>query len=36
MMNGAMAIPNLIGLLLLSRVIREETRSYLARHRKRS
>jgi AGCS family alanine or glycine:cation symporter len=34
-MNGAMAIPNLIGLLLLSRVITEETRSYLARHRKR-
>jgi AGCS family alanine or glycine:cation symporter len=36
MMNGAMAIPNLIGLLLLSRVITEETRSYLARHRTES
>jgi AGCS family alanine or glycine:cation symporter len=28
MMNGMMAIPNLIGLLLLSRIVRQETDSY--------
>ena len=28
LMNGMMAIPNLIGLLLLSRVIKEETDRY--------
>ena len=28
LMNGLMAIPNLIGILLLSRVVREETRRY--------
>jgi AGCS family alanine or glycine:cation symporter len=28
LMNGMMAIPNLVGLLLLSRVIREETARY--------
>ncbi|HUO84297.1 MAG TPA: sodium:alanine symporter family protein [Thermoanaerobaculia bacterium] len=32
-MNGLMAIPNLIGLLLLSGVIAAETRSYLERER---
>ncbi|UCE85976.1 MAG: sodium:alanine symporter family protein [Deltaproteobacteria bacterium] len=31
-MNGAMAIPNLIGLLLLSGVVARETRGYFARH----
>ena len=31
-MNGAMAIPNLIGLLILSRVVSRETRDYFARH----
>src|SRR5690606_9838165 len=30
-MNGAMAIPNLIGLLLLSGVVARETRAYFAR-----
>ena len=28
-MNGMMAIPNLIGLLLLSKVIKQETDRYL-------
>jgi AGCS family alanine or glycine:cation symporter len=28
-MNGAMAIPNLIGLLLLSGVVARETKAYL-------
>ena len=32
-MNGAMALPNLIGLLLLSRIVVKETEQYLARHR---
>jgi AGCS family alanine or glycine:cation symporter len=32
-MNGLMALPNLIGLLLLSGVIARETRSYLERTR---
>jgi len=32
-MNGLMALPNLIGLLLLSGVIAAETRGYLARNR---
>ncbi|MEZ5333050.1 MAG: sodium:alanine symporter family protein [Thermoanaerobaculia bacterium] len=32
-MNGLMALPNLVGLLLLSGVIASETRSYLARNR---
>jgi AGCS family alanine or glycine:cation symporter len=32
-MNGAMAIPNLIGLLLLSGVVTRETKAYLARRR---
>lgn len=32
MMNGAMAIPNLIGLLLLSPLIVRETKGYFARH----
>ena len=31
--NGLMALPNLIGLLLLSGVVAAETRSYFARHR---
>jgi len=31
-MNGLMAVPNLIGLLLLSGVAAEETRKYLERH----
>jgi AGCS family alanine or glycine:cation symporter len=35
-MNGAMAIPNLLGLLLLSGVVARETRAYLARHPTRS
>jgi AGCS family alanine or glycine:cation symporter len=35
-MNGAMAIPNLLGLLLLSGVVARETRAYLARHPRRS
>lgn len=33
MMNGMMAIPNLIGLLLLSGVVRSEAASYFARRR---
>lgn len=32
-MNGLMALPNLVGLLLLSGVIAAETRSYFQRHR---
>ena len=32
-MNGLMALPNLIGLLLLSGVIAAETKGYLARDR---
>ncbi len=32
-MNGLMALPNLIGLLLLSGVVASETRSYFSRHR---
>lgn len=32
-MNGAMAFPNLVGLLLLSGVVAKETREYLARRR---
>ena len=32
-MNGAMAFPNLVGLLLLSGVVARETREYLARRR---
>lgn len=32
-MNGAMALPNLIGLLLLSRIVVKETQQYLARDR---
>ncbi|HSN69515.1 MAG TPA: alanine:cation symporter family protein, partial [Thermoanaerobaculia bacterium] len=32
-MNGLMALPNLIGLLLLSGVIAAETRGYLKRHK---
>lgn len=32
-MNGAMAIPNLIGLILLSRLVARETRAYLALQR---
>ncbi|MBI4540797.1 MAG: sodium:alanine symporter family protein [Gemmatimonadetes bacterium] len=35
-MNGAMAIPNLIGLLLLSRVIASETRGYFTRFPRRA
>jgi AGCS family alanine or glycine:cation symporter len=31
LMNGLMAFPNLVGLLLLSGVIARETRRYLAR-----
>ena len=31
-MNGAMAFPNLIGLILLSGVVAKETRDYFARH----
>ncbi|UCF69011.1 MAG: amino acid carrier protein, partial [Acidobacteriota bacterium] len=33
-MNGLMALPNLVGLLLLSGVIARETRSYFDRHRR--
>jgi alanine or glycine:cation symporter, AGCS family len=33
LMNGLMALPNLIGLLLLSGIITKETRAYLARER---
>lgn len=33
MMNGAMAFPNLVGLLLLSGVVAKETRDYFARQR---
>jgi AGCS family alanine or glycine:cation symporter len=29
-MNGAMAVPNLIGVLLLSRIVAHETRDFLA------
>lgn len=32
-MNGAMALPNLIGLLILSPIVARETREYLARKR---
>ncbi len=32
-MNGAMAFPNLIGLLILSGVVARETREYFVRHR---
>jgi AGCS family alanine or glycine:cation symporter len=32
-MNGAMAIPNLIGLLVLSGVVAKETREYLERRK---
>lgn len=32
-MNGAMAFPNLIGLILLSGIVARETRSYFERHR---
>jgi alanine or glycine:cation symporter, AGCS family len=32
LMNGLMALPNLVGLLLLSGVIASETRSYFSRH----
>ena len=32
-MNGLMALPNLVGLLLLSGVVARETRSFLARSR---
>jgi AGCS family alanine or glycine:cation symporter len=35
-MNGLMALPNLIGLLLLSGVVTAETRSYFERQRSRS
>ena len=31
-MNGLMALPNLIGLLLLSGLVFRETRSYFNRH----
>jgi AGCS family alanine or glycine:cation symporter len=31
-MNGLMAFPNLIGLLLLSGVVWRETRAYFTRH----
>jgi AGCS family alanine or glycine:cation symporter len=31
LMNGWMALPNLVGLLLLSNVIVDETRSYFSR-----
>jgi AGCS family alanine or glycine:cation symporter len=31
-MNGLMAFPNLVGLLLLSGFVVRETRSYLSRH----
>jgi AGCS family alanine or glycine:cation symporter len=34
-MNGAMAFPNLVGLLLLSGVVARETREYFARHPKK-
>ena len=34
LMNGMMAIPNIIGLLLLSHVVREETRRYFSSPRK--
>ena len=32
-MNGLMALPNLIGLLLLSGLVARETREYLRRER---
>jgi len=31
LMNGMMAIPNIIGLLLLAHVVKEETRRYFNR-----
>lgn len=36
LMNGMMAIPNLIGLLLLSRIVKQETERYFAERRQQS